>query len=117
VALSWSYTPAGGQTPDHWFNNDPTCYKGWPSYTLKTNQDRFPNIRNMSRPNLNMTIARTFRVRERWSLQLRGEAFNATNTPLFSGPDTDYTNPRFGMLPIEQKNFPRLVQVAAKLLF
>jgi hypothetical protein len=38
-------------------------------------------------------------------------------SPVIQGPDTGYQNARFGMLPLEQQNFPRLIQVAAKLQF
>ena len=111
---SYIVTP---QTPDHWFNNDVSCYKGRPSYTLRDVPDRFAWIRIPAAPQLNATLARTFRVAERYSVQFRGESFNLTNTPLFNGPDTTYTDTRFGMLPLEQRNFPRLVQLALKLLF
>jgi hypothetical protein len=112
-----SYLAPNGQTSDHWFNNDASCYKTRASYTLRDTEDRFAWIRNMSRPTLNMTIARTFRFAERWSLQLRGESFNTTNSPQFLGPNTDFKDPRFGMLPIQQKNYPRLIQLAGKILF
>ncbi len=105
------------QTAERWFNNDVNCYRDRPAYSLRDTEDRFSNIRNPARPALNITLARTFRYRERYSLQLRGEAFNLTNTPQFSAPTTDFKNVRFGMLPLEQRNFPRLVQIAAKVLF
>ena len=105
------------QAPERWFNNDITCYSARPQYTLRDTEDRFGNIRNPDASQLNITLARTFRVREKYSLQLRGEAFNVTNTPQFGAPDTSYTSPRFGMLPLEQRNFPRLIQIAAKVLF
>ncbi len=105
------------QTPDHWFNNDTSCYKSYPAYTLRGVPDRFAWIRNPAAPQLNVTLARTFRMAERYSLQLRGESFNVTNTPLFNGPTTDFNNVRFGLLPLAQRNFPRLVQLSAKVLF
>lgn len=105
------------QTPASWINNDNSCYRGRAPYTLRVVPDRFPNIRNPSGPQLNMTLARTFRIGERYSFQLRGETFNATNTPLYNGPVTDFRDPRFGQLPIQQRNFPRLVQIAAKILW
>ncbi len=112
-----SYFAPNGQTADRWFNNDPACYRSRPSYTPRDTEDRFAWIRNPARPNLNLTLARTFRIRERYSFQLRGESFNTTNGPMFLGPNTDRQDPRFGKLPIQQKNFPRLIQISAKLLF
>lgn len=115
--LCASYFAGNGQTPTHWFNNDASCYKDRPGYTLRDTGDRFAWIRNPAAPSLNMALARTFRFAERWSLQLRGEAFNATNTPRFAGPVTDFKDSRFGVLPIQQNNFPRLIQVAGKVLW
>ena len=105
------------QTHDQWFNNTPSCYKGRPSYTLRDTGDRFAWIRSPGRTNVNMTLARTFRMGERYSFQLRGESFNTTNTPMFGGPNTTYTDPQFGKLPIAQQNFPRLIQVAGRFVF
>jgi len=36
---------------------------------------------------------------------------------MFGGPDTTYTDARFGKLPIAQQNFPRLVQLSARVTF
>ena len=106
------------QTHDHWFNNKQSCYKGYPnSYYLRTMPDRFPWLRQMDDMTTNLSIAKTFQVTERWRFNLRGEAFNLMNHPLFGAPDTTYTDARFGMLPLGQQNFPRLVQISAKLLF
>jgi len=105
------------QTNDQWFNNTSGCWKGRASYPLRDTGDRFAWIRNPGRSNLNMAIARTFHLTERYAMQLRGESFNTTNTPMFGGPDTTYTDPRFGQLPIAQQNFPRLVQLSARFTF
>jgi len=105
------------QTHDQWFNNNPACYKGRASYTLRDTGDRFAWIRNPGRTNVNMALARTFRMGERYSFQLRGESFNTTNTPMFGGPNTTYTDPQFGKLPIAQQNFPRLIQVSSRFVF
>ncbi|MGH9961490.1 MAG: hypothetical protein ACREBC_30910, partial [Pyrinomonadaceae bacterium] len=36
--------------------------------------------------NLDLGLFRDFRLNERWTIQFRAEAFNATNTPHFSNP-------------------------------
>lgn len=106
------------QTHDHWFNNDKTCYKAYPnSYYLRTVPDRFPWLRQMDNLTMNLAGAKTFTLTERWKFNLRGEAFNLMNHPLYGAPDTTYTDARFGMLPVAQQNFPRLIQVSAKLIF
>jgi len=105
------------QTEDHWFNNDKTCYKPWPSYTVRTIPDRFPDIREPAEPQLNIALEKTFDFTERYKLQFRWEAFNVTNTPIRPAPDTNYYSATFGQLPKYQKNWPRVMQVALKFFF
>lgn len=106
------------QTQNQWYNNDPSCYADRPPFTLRSAEDRFPNIRNPSAPQLNVALQKTFKLSERFSFQLRGESFNVTNTPIFPGPaSSDYRNPLFGKLNPQQQNFPRLVQLAGKFYF
>ena len=112
-----SYNAPGGQNADHWFNNDRSCYQTRAPFTYRVVPDRFPNIRNPSEPQMNMSVEKTIPFRERYSLQLRGEAFNIGNTPILQGPSTDFNSPQFGGLPLTQNNFPRLVQLAAKFVF
>jgi hypothetical protein len=113
---TWTYTGSGNPF-DHWFNNDKSCYTTRPAYTLRVNPDRFGQIRNPAEPQLNLSLEKTLRFAERYALQLRGESFNITNTPIYGGPDTSFTSSRFGMIPLGQQNFPRLVQLAAKFVF
>jgi hypothetical protein len=115
--LCSSYEAPGGQTAGHWFNNDPKCYQSRPLYTLKTTPDVFPNIRTPTAPQFNVSVAKTFWFGEKYVLQVRGEAYNAANSPIFPGPDTNFKDARFGQLPLQQQNFPRYVQVAAKFVF
>jgi hypothetical protein len=106
------------QTHDHWFNNNKTCYKGYPNgYYLRNVPDRYAWLRQMDNLTMNLSMAKTFDITEKWKFNLRGEAFNLMNHPLYGAPDTNYTDARFGMLPVAQQNFPRLVQVSAKILF
>ena len=43
--------------------------------------------------------------------------FEALDSELRPGPSTSFTSSTFGVLPNSQQNFPRLVQLAAKLFF
>ena len=105
------------QTHDEWFNNTKGCYKALPSYTLRTAPDRYPWLRQMDNTTVNLSGAKTFHVTERWRFDLRAEAFNLFNHPLYGAPDTTYTDARFGMLPVGQQNFPRLIQASGKVMF
>ena len=112
-----SYDAPGGQTAAHWFNNDSDCYKARPLYTLRTLPDRFSTIRNPAAPQLHASAEKTFWLTEKLALQLRAEAFNVTNTPVRGAPVTDFKDPRFGQLPLQQANFPRFIQIAAKVVW
>jgi len=113
---SWHYTGTGNPY-DHWFNNDKTCYKTRPANTPRIVPDRFPDIRNPAEPQMNLALEKTLRFTERYSMLIRGEAFNVTNTPIYAGPSTNFTDSRFGMIPTGQENFPRFIQLAAKFMF
>ncbi len=105
------------QSGAHWFNNDPSCYATRPAYVLRTTEDRFSRIRTPAAPQMNLSVEKTFWIGEKYLFQLRGESYNLGNTPIFAGPVTDVSNPRFGQIPFAQSNFPRYVQVAAKFVF
>ncbi|MCB1019226.1 MAG: hypothetical protein KDC27_04825, partial [Acidobacteria bacterium] len=48
--------------------------------------------------NVDMGVFRKFNVNERISVQLRGEAFNISNTPHFSNPNSDISSGNFGLI-------------------
>lgn len=112
-----SYQAGGEQSPAHWFNNDRSCYQARPLYSLRTAPDRFSNIRNPAAAQLHASAEKTFWLSDTYALQLRGEAFNVTNTPVLGAPVTDFKDPRFGQLPLQQANFPRFIQLAAKIVW
>lgn len=113
------------QDEDHWFNNARSCYASkadFPKFTPRTLPDRFADIRNPSKPQLNIALEKTFPFTERYKLQFRAEAFNVTNTPIRPGPDTGFCDEaksdcNFGKLPKRQQNFPRVLQLAGKIFF
>jgi hypothetical protein len=109
---------ADKQTEDSWFHNVPTCYADNPSNTLRSLPDRFPGtIREHQAPQLNAAMTKDFYIGERFRLNLRGEGFNITNTPIRTNPNTSRTSADFGKLGFSQKNFPRFFQLAAKFYF
>jgi len=105
------------QTHDRWWNNDRNCWRGNPSYMPRVVEDRYAWLRWMDRISVNLAASKTFALREKWRVQFRGEAFNLTNTPIYKPAPTSYTDARFGMLSMEQQNFPRNIQLSARLQF
>jgi hypothetical protein len=73
----------GGIGPGQsWF--DPLAFRA-------VTEPRFGNaglntLRGPGFTNLDLSVQRTFTVRDRWSLQARAEVFNVTNTPHFDIP-------------------------------
>jgi hypothetical protein len=66
--------------------------------------------------NFDFSIFRTFPIKERLHLQLRGEFFNIFNHPDFGNPSATLGNPNFGVITSTANN-PRTIQVAGKLIF
>lgn len=64
-----------------------------------------------------LALSRWINLTEKYKLQIKAEAFNAFNTPIRPGPNTNFTSPDFGRLPQQQNNFPRNIQLAAKFVF
>jgi hypothetical protein len=66
--------------------------------------------------NLDISINRQFQVRERFQAQLRGEFYNAFNTPQFSAPGTTVGSSSFGVI-TSSAVAPRLIQLGLKMRF
>jgi hypothetical protein len=124
------------RTYKSYFNNsDPSCWSTFPEYTAVTQQPLTTTIRNPYAQQTALGIEKKFAITEKTRLQFKAEAFNLTNTPIFAGasasnPQTAPTrnasvsNPDqpgawsgFGTIGSTQQNFPRQVQLSAKLLF
>jgi hypothetical protein len=75
----------------------------------------YNNLKGPGSLTLDMSLVRTFRVREKMSLQLRGEAFNLPNKANFNNPTSALNSGTFGQ--IQGTTDPRIIQLAAKFLF
>ncbi|MGH9239564.1 MAG: carboxypeptidase regulatory-like domain-containing protein [Vicinamibacterales bacterium] len=65
---------------------------------------------------LDMSVGKTTRFGNGFSIELRLEAYNVTNTPTFRNPENDLGSSNFGQI-TETRGGPRLVQLGAKLRF
>jgi len=85
-------------------------------YTFGNLGRNLPDVRGPGLASLDFAVFKTIALKERARLQVRGEAFNLTNTPEFDNPNTSLMSSSFGQI-TAQRNKPRQVQVALKLLF
>jgi hypothetical protein len=71
-----------------WF--DPLAFA--PVTTAAFGTAGFNSIFGPGAINLDAGLSREFHVTERWRVQFRADAFNATNTPHFSNPSANVSN-------------------------
>jgi hypothetical protein len=128
TASNNSYTFGGGQHPDvvgnpvlssgksiyQWFN---TAAFAQPANFTSGNMSRtYTGVRQDKTKNLDLSLFKNFQITERFRAALRAEAFNLTNTPVFSAPGTTVNGPNFG-ISTGQSNPPRNLQLGLKLTF
>ncbi len=125
--------PGDVQSRQRWFNtctinltggrqncatpDEPAAFRVQPPFTLRTLSTRFPNIRTRRPGLVDLSLFKTFPIRESLALQFRAEAFNLLNTPWFGGPNTTLGSANFGVVSPSQANDPRNVQLALRLQF
>ena len=80
------------------------------------NLSRNTSLRSDRLENVDFSIFKNFRIRDRAQLQFRGEAFNLANHPVFGAPNTTVGSLTFGQV-TSQANGPRQLQFALKLRF
>jgi hypothetical protein len=73
-------------------------------------------VRSDNARNIDFSLFKSFRPTERMGVQFRAEAFNLTNTPLFSQPNTQVGSPLFGAVTSQENNL-RQIQLGLKVLF
>ncbi|MBI5280395.1 MAG: carboxypeptidase regulatory-like domain-containing protein [Candidatus Solibacter usitatus] len=106
------------RTETQWFDRRSSCYTQNQPFEPTQLMSRFHQLRGHTAWQSDLAIAKKFSITERWKLELRGESFNFTNTPLRGDPPS--TNPGaadFGVLPVQQLNFPRNIQIGARVSF
>lgn len=99
---------------NRWFNT--ACFQQPAPFTFGNVSRTMPNLRQDSLTNWDFALFKNFGLGERLKMQLRGECFNLFNTPQFGAPNTSLGSQNFGIV-TSQANQPRLIQVAAKLIW
>jgi hypothetical protein len=85
--------------------------------TLRVLSGMFPTLRPPIVPNADLSMFKAFKLHETWNLQFRAEAFNATNSARFGGPNTSLTSTSAGVVTMNQVNDPRNIQLSLRLRF
>jgi hypothetical protein len=99
-----------------WFNT--ALFTQPAAFTFGNAPRVLPNVRVPSYVDADMSIFKNNYIgaNDRYNIQLRAEAFNALNHPVFSGPDVGQTDANFGMI-TSQSNTPRQIQLAVKFIY
>ena len=98
---------------DGWLN--PAAFSAAPEFTFG-NTSRFIDARGPGLFNWDLSLFKTFAVRERFKAQFRAEALNATNTVYFGNPTTNINSSSFGVI-TSQINNPRLLQLGLRFTY
>lgn len=103
--------PSDERSPLRWFNTD--AFAMAPQFTIGTSS-RNP-VRGPGYRDVDLTVSRRVPLRGGTALELRAEVFNLLNTPAFGTPNAVLGSPAFGT--VTTAGDPRIVQLAAKVLF
>jgi len=116
-------TPArSGGTESNWINNyfaNPNVFQLPPAYTLGTAARAIGTVRSPFLFTTNLSILKDFALsasHENMKLELRLEAQNAFNHPVFGTPNTYVGDPNFGVINYTSVS-PRQCQLALKFYF
>jgi hypothetical protein len=94
-----------------------TCSKAFPgTYQIRTFVPRYGQLRADHLNQGDIGLQRQFKIWKSSMMQLRCEAVNVLNHPVYSAPSTDPTNSLFGQIQ-SQANQPRVYQFAGFIRF
>ena len=107
------------RTINQWFNT--SCFNRVSAQQLANNlitlSSLFGGIRGDSIRQFDLSVLKNTRIREGMQLEIRAEAYNAFNTPMFGPPNTSSpTSTAFGTV-TAQFSTARTIQLAAKFVF
>src|SRR5262249_22064975 len=87
-------------------------------FTLVTKPDpEWSSVRARVPAEFNLSMFKSFRIREEFRAEFRAEAFNAFNSPRFGNPATSSTSSTFGVVTLAQANAPRSIQLSLRISF
>jgi hypothetical protein len=103
-----------------WINTSAfvTASAAQPASHLRVNPYRFPSLRAPRQNNVDLSLIKDTRIRERLALRFSAQALNAFNHPLFPAPNLSPTSSQFGVISAStQANYPRRLQLELKLIW
>ena len=106
----------GSDWVDNYFADD-TIFSRPPDFTLGNAPRAIGSIRSPWSWTTNLSIVKEFPIREEMFFEVRLEARNAFNHPVFGTPDTSVDDGNFGMILYQSGNGPREMQLAVKFNF
>lgn len=112
--------PASQRGNDRWFNTGAGFERNNANrleWNLRTLPLRFAGVRAPGLNNLDSSLAKNFRISERYTAQFRMESYNALNHVQLGAPNTDPFNTNFGVITGENGHGQRQVTFALKLIF
>lgn len=104
--------PASERKISHWFNT--AIFSSPAPYEYGNSRRNIVRLDGVN--NVDMSVARTFPIRDTLHIQFRGEFFNLANRQQFDAPDNYYGDAAFGQVS-GTVNTGRQVQLALKVLF
>jgi hypothetical protein len=110
-------------TPAQWFDTSAYRLPAFinPAAPRPTRQFGSAGVSTVYSPRFftyDMTLHKTFRIRERYNLQFRVEGYNPLNHPAMANPDIEVTSATFGQIRASNTNYnPRSIQLGARLDF
>jgi hypothetical protein len=104
-------------SPNRWFNTSPSVISSPGNYALGNMPRYVPNIRTGPSRNADIALSKSFQLYERLRLQIRGEAYNVSNTPQYGRADTNVGSATFGQISSTTNATARSMQLGARLDF
>jgi len=127
-AVNNTFSQGGGQRPN-WNGQNPCIANPLPTrwldssvfsspapYSFGSAPRTFNGCRSDGTSQIDITLTKNTKIRERLNLQFRTEIFNVSNSPRFSPPNAAFGNAQFGTV-TSQSNLPRIIQFALKLSY
>ncbi len=106
-----------GQNVPAGYAFNPAAFKTLPAFTPQAGTRNFPGVSAPTFWNVDASLAKTFPIMERWKIQFRMEAYNLTNSIMFTSANTSFGSSSFGQANLNQGNAGRTLQYAARLNF